>query len=132
MAAQPNAEILQGLREEMRNYTQVDNRLRELNKQTHALREQRTLVADRITTIIRDPVFATVQRLQTADGSAAFRVVRPDEGFKPWSLSKGMLMEYLNQHLGPERGPVCYRYIHDTHQATLKNTEYGIQRVDRE
>ena len=132
MAAQPNAEILQGLREEMRNYTHIDNRLRELNRQVYALRDERAAAEDRMVEIIKNPAFATVQRLQTADGTASFRVIRPDEGFKAWSLSKGLLQQYLIQHLGDERGTECYRFIHNTHQATLKNNSYAIQRVDRE
>ena len=127
----PNAEILQGLREEMRNYTQVDNRLRELNRQIYALRDERNATEDRMVEIIKNPAFASVQRLQTADGSATFKVIRPDEGFKTWSLSKGMLSQYLKQHLGNQQGQECYMFIHNTHLATLKNKGYLIERIDR-
>jgi hypothetical protein len=127
----PNAEILQGLREEMHAYARVDNQLRELNRQIYALRDHRDAIADRMTELIKDPAFANVQRLQTADGSAAFKVIRPNEGYKSWSLSKGMLGEYLKQHLGNQQGSECYRFIHETHLATLKNTDYAIKRVDQ-
>ena len=133
MTAQPNAELMQLLREEMGRYTHYDNQLRELNKEVYALREHRSTAEDnKVDIISKNPIFSAVQELQAAGGQAKFRIRRPNEGFKPWTLSKGMLRDYLIQHLGAQQGAACYEFVHNAHQATLRNTEYAIQRTDRE
>jgi hypothetical protein len=128
--AAPDAETLQGLREAMRHYTGVDNELRNLNTRMYTLRREREVAKDNMVNIIQNPAFATIQRLQTADGAAAFKLVRPNESYKAWTLPQGTLRDYLIEFLGNEQGTRCYQQIVTRHRETLKITEYNIVRTD--
>lgn len=128
--AAPDAETLRVLREAMQHYTRVDNRLRELNTEVYRLRDEREVAKDNMLEIVAEPAFATIQRLQTADGAAAFKVVRPNEGYKAWTLPQGTLRDYLIEFLGNEQGTRCYQQIVTRHRETLKITEYNIVRTD--
>jgi len=130
--AAPNAETLQGLREAMRHYKEVDNRLRELNTTVYALRRERDAVKENMVNIIQNPAFAAVQTLQTADGSATFKVVRPNEKYRPWAMSKIQLASYLNNVLGGVEGNRCFEQIVGLHKPTLLIDEHDIVRTDRE
>lgn len=128
--AAPNAETLQGLREAMQHYKEVDNRLCDLNTTVYALRRERDAVKENMVNIIQNPAFAAIQRLQTADGAAAFKIVRPNESYKAWTLPQGTLHGYLIEFLGNEQGTLCYQQIVARHRETLKITEYNIVRTD--
>ena len=127
--AQPDQELVVGLREEVLRYKTVDDRLRALNGQIYPLREQRKLIEDRIIHIVRQPAFAAINELAISQDGSKIRIRKPQTWNASWSLSKTKLREYLHLHLGQEAGEVCYAYIHNAHTPTLRQDKYAIERV---
>jgi len=130
--AQPDQELIDGLRQEAAEYKRVDDQLRELNRQIYPLRAERKLVEDRIVDIVRRPDFARFTVLAMPDGSS-IKVRQPQTWNAPWSLSKNKLRNYLTQYFSdPNRiksAEVCYQFIHDAHQASLRQNTYAIERM---
>lgn len=52
--AQPSQEDIANLRECVREYTEVDNQLRELNARVYAARDTRSAAEDRIIELMKD------------------------------------------------------------------------------
>jgi len=125
----PNQEDVANLREEVLQYTRVDDRLRALNTEVYRLRDERSAVADRIIQIVRQPAFASVSELAVSHDGSKIRIKKPQTWNASWSLSKNKLREYLQQHLGLQAGDACYAYIHNAHSATLRKDTFDIERV---
>jgi len=130
--AQPNQELVVGLREEVIQYKTVDDRLRALNGQIYPLREQRKLIEDRIIHIIRQPAFAAINELAISQDGSKIRIRKPQTWNAPWSLSKSSLQQLLTQYFatgGLLTAAKCYEFIINTHQASLRQDKYAIERV---
>jgi hypothetical protein len=130
--AQPNQELVAGLREEVTQYKTVDDQLRVLNGQIYPLREQRKLIEDRIIDIIRQPGFAAINELAISQDGSKIRIRKPQTWNASWSLSKNRLQELLTRYFataGPLTAGGCYTFIYNTHQASLRQDKYAIERV---
>jgi hypothetical protein len=125
----PNQEDVANLREEVMQYTRVDDRLRNLNTEVYRLRAERSAVADRIIQIVRQPAFASVSELAVSHDGSKIRIKKPQTWNASWSLSKTKLREYLHLHLGRQAGEVCYAYILNAHTPTLRKDTFDIERV---
>jgi hypothetical protein len=127
--AAPDPELLANLRSEVRQYAAVDDKISSFNKQLSPLRTERKLIEDRIVTIISQPAFATISSIRIASDGSHLRIKRPMTHSGSWSLSKGMLQELLNQHLGEANGQACFDFIVERIRANLVKDTYSIERT---
>jgi hypothetical protein len=128
--AQPDQELVVGLREEVIQYKTVDDRLRALNGQIYPLREQRKLIEDRIIHIIRQPAFASVSELAISQDGSKIRIRKPQTWNAPWSLSRSKLDDLLTQYFASTAAPnkgACLAYI--LQNTNLRQDKYAIERV---
>jgi hypothetical protein len=131
--AQPNQELVAGLREEVIQYKTVDDQLRALNGQIYPLREQRKLIEDRIVDIIRQPGFAAINELAISQDGSKIRIRKPQTWCAPWSLSKrslhAHLLHYWSDPNTVKSSDACYRFIVSAVEATMRKDSYAIERV---
>lgn len=125
--AAPDAEARAALRNEVLQYTAVDDRIRELNTQLNGLRQQRSLINDRLVAIVSEPAFAAANELASPDGSR-FRIKRPGTWREHKALSMTELRTLLIVHLGGDRGVETYEFVRNRHNAGFAQS-YCIERV---
>ena len=108
-------EQVQLLKQEVSQYSIVDNEIKELNKQLGLLREQRSLIEDRMTVILSSPQFVAYDKLSVSSDNTIINFKRPG-WVKPWSLSRsnlrGLIYEYFRatEHANLSSND-CYEFI---------------------
>jgi hypothetical protein len=130
--AQPDQELVVGLREEVLQYKTVDDRLRALNGQIYPLREQRKLIEDRIIHIVRQPAFAAINELAISQDGSKIRIRKPQTWNASWSLPKSRMQELLTQYFasgGALTAGGCYAFIINAQNVSLRQDKYAIERV---
>ena len=89
---------MEDLRRTMRAYRQLDDAIRELNKQVGTLREERKVKELELGDILKDPQFQAFNVLKVEDDGSTIRVQRPNTWYKGWSLSKRDLQNYIDHY----------------------------------
>jgi hypothetical protein len=102
-------EQVQLLKQEVTQYSIVDNQIKELNKQLALLREQKSVIEDRMTVILSSPQFVAYDKLSVGADNTIINFKRPG-WIKPWSLSRGNLRQLV------------YEYFRATDPADLSST----------
>ena len=93
--AQPTQEDISNLRECVREYTEVDNQLRELNTQVYTKRDERSAAEDRIIELMKLPQFASVNELAVSGDGSKIKIERPGSRSVPWTLSQTKLLQAI-------------------------------------
>lgn len=122
-------EQLRGL---VRDYRDADNRVRELNTRIAELRKQRENVESRITVLLANPEFAGIDKLKVSDDNSLIRIKRPEQWYKPWSISKGKLKESIAAYFSSTTAPTadgCYEFIAEQQRQTLISHDFSLERV---
>ena len=89
---------MEHLRTTMRSYRQLDDQIRELNKQVGPLREQRKIEELHLSDILKNPEFQAFNVLKVEDDGSTIKVQRPNTWYKGWSLSKRDLQNYIDHY----------------------------------
>jgi hypothetical protein len=117
----------------VRKYRIFDDKLKVLNKATHALREDRKVVELEMSDILKIPAYATISKLEISD-STVIKIQRPDLWSKPWSLSakdmKGYLEDYFKRP-GVHTAEDCHAFIVDRRKGSLISTEFSFSRMSQ-
>jgi hypothetical protein len=122
-------EQLRGL---VRDYRDADNRVRELNTRILELRKQRQDVEGRITVLLANPEFAGIDKLKVSDDNSLIRIKRPEQWYKPWSISKTKLKESIVAYFTSTTNPTadgCYEFIAEEQRQSLVSHEFSLERV---
>lgn len=82
----------------LKQYRDIDNQVRELNKSVHELREQRKIVEFEMADILKTPHLSQVGVLRLEDDNSVIKIQRPGTYSKPWSLSKRDLQNYIEHY----------------------------------
>ena len=82
----------------LKQYRDIDNQVRELNKSVHELREQRKIVEFEMADILKSPHLSQVGVLRLEDDNSMIKIQRPGTYSKPWSLSKRDLQNYIEHY----------------------------------
>lgn len=106
---------MEELRRTMRAYRQLDDAIRELNKQVGTLREERKVKELELGDILKDPQFQAFNVLKVEDDGSTIKVQRPNTWYKGWSLSKRDLQNYIDHYFenaGPNANRIdCFAFI---------------------
>ena len=126
-----NQEDVNNLRRSVLEYRDIDNRVRDLNRQIGPLREQRKIIELQIVDVLRQPEFATYQKLDIREDGSSIRISRPGQWSGAWSLSKGRLNDLIGQYFASTAAPTadgCYEYCVRTQNILLRKNEFAIER----
>lgn len=93
---------MEQLKNELKNclnqYRNLDDQLRQLNKLTYDLREKRKIVEIEMADILKAPQMSQVGVLKLENDNSSIKIQRPGTYYKPWSLSKKDLQNYLDHY----------------------------------
>jgi hypothetical protein len=115
----------------VRRYRDLDNQIRDINKNVGTLREKRKIVELEIADFLKSPQFSQHSILALEDGSK-INIQRPAQWSKPWSLSKKSLEEHLTNYFALVRTPnakECLAYVIMKEKEQLVANEFKLTRV---
>ena len=116
----------------IKQYREIDDELRELNKQVYDKRDARKAVELEIVNIIRDPKYDAIKKIKLEEDGSTISFKRPNEWVKPWSISQKDLKELVSQYFtkgGPANPDDLVKYIIETKKQTLVATEFSFTRT---
>jgi hypothetical protein len=116
----------------IKQYRQIDDEIRELNKQVYERRDARKTVEQEIADIIRDPQFNAIKKIKLEEDGSTISFKRPNEWVKPWSLSQKELKELATQYFtisGQLNADGLVKFIIDTRKQSLVATEFSFTRT---
>ena len=121
---------MEDLKNCLKKYITIDNELRDLNKMTFNLREDRKSLELEIGDILKDPRFSEVDKLKIAEDGSTIKIQKPMEWSKAWGLSKKDLQDYLLTFFGSDvqKAAECYMFIVDSHSKKLVSQEFNFTR----
>ena len=125
-------ESLNDLRKCIKQYQQVDNTLRNLNKDVYNLREERKCLEIEMTDIIKQPEFSNFEKLKIEDDGSLIKIQRPQQWSKPWGLSKKDLQTHLNTYFTTNQtlnAETCMKFIIDEQSKKLVAHDYNFTRI---
>lgn len=82
----------------LQKYRDLDDKVREVNKVVHTLREQRKIVEFEMSDLLKVPQFSNVGVLRLENDNSVIKIQRPGTYLKPWSLSKRDLQNYIDHY----------------------------------
>lgn len=130
--AQPTQEDISNLRECVREYTEVDNQLRELNTQVYTKRDERSAAEDRIIELMKLPQFASVNELAVSGDGSKIKIERPGSRSVPWTLSQTKLLQLLKTYFGnDDNAEACFRHIGEGVRQSPQRDTFAIKRIVR-
>ena len=130
--AQPSQEDIANLRECVREYTEVDNQLRELNARVYAARDTRSAAEERIIELMKLPQFASINQLAVSTDGSTIKIDRPGTRSVPWSLSQAKLHQLLKTYFANDNtAEACFRHISDGVRQSPQRETFAIRRIVR-
>lgn len=116
----------------IKQYREIDDEIRDLNKQVYEKRDARKTVELEIADIIRDPQFNAIKKIKLEEDGSTISFKRPNEWVKPWSLSQKELKELATQYFavaGQLSADGLVKFIVDTRKQSLVATEFSFTRT---
>ena len=116
----------------IKQYREIDDEIRNLNKQVYDKRDARKIVEMEIADIIKDPRFNDIKKIKLEEDGSTISFKRPNEWTKPWSLSQKDLKDLVTQYFatsGNISGDGLVKYILETKKQTLVATEFSFTRT---
>ena len=125
-------EATSNLKRCVKEYRELDNEIRELNKEVYAKRTDRKVIEMEMAEIVALPQFNGIDKLKFDDDGSMIKIGRPGTYNKPWSLSKKELETFLNTYFAMFANPTaagCIKYIIEERQKALVGKEFDFTRV---
>ena len=116
----------------IKQYRQIDDEIRDLNKQVYEKRDARKTVEQEIAVIIRDPQFNAIKKIKLEEDGSTISFKRPNEWVKPWSLSQKELKELATQYFTVSssfNAESLVKFIVDTRKQSLVATDFSFTRT---
>lgn len=126
------SETISDLKRCVKQYRDLDNEIRELNKEVYSKREDRKIVELELSDLIKLPQFDGIDKLKFDDDNSSIKIARPGTYTKPWSLSKKELENLLKAYFTedhPLNAESCYKFIVAERQKSLVGKEFDFTRV---
>jgi hypothetical protein len=123
---------LEQLKHCVRKYREIDNELRDLNKQVYDKRETRKCVELEISDVLKLPQFQSFDKLKIDEDGSTIRIKRPETYEKPWTLSKKELKALLDEFFAgplPKNSDACFEYVVSRRRRDLVGGEFEFTRV---
>lgn len=94
--------VLKEVKSCVKKLVSIEKELSNLNKEVYEKREQRSLIKDELTQVIKLPEFSQLDKMKVEEENVEIQIIKPGSQ-KPWSLSKKDLREHLQNcltHMG--------------------------------
>jgi hypothetical protein len=128
-------EAINDLKRCVKQYRDVDNEIRLLNKSVYEKREARRIVEMEMCDLIKLPQFNSVDKLKIDDDGSCIKIQRPETYTKAWSLSKKeletLLKSYFSQD-GYDMSDSCFKFIVEERKKNLVAKEFEFTRLVKE
>jgi hypothetical protein len=125
-------EAIVNLKRCVKTYRDLDNEIRELNKEVYSKREDRKIVELELSDLIKLPQFDGIDKLKIDDDGSTIKIARPSTYSKPWSLSKKELETLVASYFQVTPNPSadsCVRYIIEERRKALVGKDFDFSRV---
>lgn len=120
------------LKECLKQYRDLDDQIRGVNKVVYDLREKRKTVEFEMADILKNPAMSQVGVLRLETDNSYIRIQRPGTYAKAWSLSKRDLQNYLDHYFENARQAAnakdCFDFIVQQQKANAVETEFKFTR----
>lgn len=130
-----STEAINDLKRCVKQYRDVDNELRLLNKQVYDKRETRKIVEMEMCDLIKLPQFTSVDKLKIDDDGSCIKIQRPETYAKAWSLSKKELEALVGsyfQSTNSYSASSCVNFIVEQRKRALVGKEFEFSRIVKE
>jgi hypothetical protein len=128
-------EAINDLKRCVKQYRDVDNELRVLNKTVYEKREARKMVEMEMSDLIKLPQFGSIDKLKIDDDGSCIKIQRPETYVKGWSLSKkeleSLVASYFQSTMTPNPKD-CVEFIVGQRKQALIGKEFEFNRVVQE
>lgn len=128
-------EAINDLKRCVKQYRDVDNDLRVLNKTVYEKREARKIVEMEMSDLIKLPQFGSVDKLKIDDDGSCIKIQRPETYAKAWSLSKKELETLVGSYFQSTMSPNpkdCVEFIVGRRKQALIGKDFEFSRVVQE
>lgn len=125
-------EAINDLKRCVKEYRDIDDSIRILNKQVYDKRESRKIVEMEMCDLIKLPQFGTIDKLKIDDDGSTIKIQRPETYTKAWSLSKkdlDTLVKSYFQSTGSPNADGCIQYVTEERKKGLVGKEFDFTRV---
>jgi len=126
------SEALLELKKRIKEYRELDDELRQLNKVVYDKRDARKAVEMEITEIIKSPSFDSFRKMKLEEDGSTIQIQRPGEYSKPWSLSQKELMILISAYFQDNPSPNAdglTNFIIQKRKQDLVATEFNLTRT---
>ena len=130
-----STEAINDLKRCVKQYRDVDNEIRVLNKNVYEKREARRIVEMEMCDLIKLPQFNAVDKLKIDDDGSCIKIQSPETYAKAWSLSKKELEVLINGYFQSTSTPdanKCVNYIVEQRKRALVGKDFEFSRVVKE
>lgn len=117
------ATTMDELRDTLKEYVDVNAKLKEANESTADIRKQKDALEDKLAGLMTEDI---PDKIPLTASELLFQVHRPSTYKKAWTLSKKNLEGYLKD-LVPERAEEIYKEIVRRQEETLVATEFKFE-----
>ena len=125
-------EAIRDLKRCVKQYREIDDKLRDLNREVYEKRESRKIIELELADLMKVDQFMNFKKLKIEEDGSTITVQRPNEWSKPWSLSKKDLKDLLERYFNSTNFPnaeKCLEFILEAQKTKLTSTEYSFNRI---
>ena len=125
-------EAIRDLKRCVKQYREIDDKLRDLNREVYEKRESRKIIELELADLMKVDQFMNFKKLKIEEDGSTITVQRPNEWTKPWSLSKKDLKDLLERYFNSTNFPnaeKCLEFILEAQKTKLTSTEYSFNRI---
>jgi len=125
-------EAIRDLKRCVKQYREVDDKLRALNREVFDKREARKIVEMELADLMKVEGFAEFRKLKIEEDGSTITIQRPQEWSKPWSLSKKDLKDLLERYFNSTNSPSAdkaFEFITEAQKNKLTATDFNFSRV---
>lgn len=127
-----SSELISDLKRCVKQYRDLDNQIRELNKALYDKRESRKCLELELTDLVKLPNFNGIDNLKIDDDGSTIKIQRPGTHNKSWSLSKKELEILVSTYFQTTSRPTaeeCVNFVVEKRKKDLVSSDFGFARV---
>ena len=124
--------LVPGLKDRVITYCNIHDKIRAMNEQLADLRRIQREAEMNLIEIVSTKDFENNEKIRIAEDESYIRILRPNKWNKPWSLSKSLLKQMLEEYYKITSSPSadeCYEFICETMKPMLVSDTFSIERV---
>jgi hypothetical protein len=126
------SEVVNDLKRCIKQYREVDDDIRIMNKMLWEKRETRKIVELELIDIVKLPQFSSYEKLKIEDDGSTIKIQKPNTYSKPWSLSKkelqNVLVDYFSKNQNPNATD-CFKHICELRKIDLIAADFSFTRI---